>query len=164
MRVRASVTSKDRGWRALMKVATDIKSGAYVKVGVLDDGKGSESHGALTNAELAGIHEFGTADGHVPARPFIRSTFEAQEATARAMLKKLIGGLVSGGVTLDQSLGLVGLFLATEIRKTVTDGEGVPPPNAPSTIARKGSDRPLVDTAQMINSVSWLVVTGEGVK
>jgi hypothetical protein len=30
-------------------------------------------------------------------------------------------------------------------------------PNKPATIARKGSDRPLIDTAQLLNSITYVV-------
>ena len=34
---------------------------------------------------------------------------------------------------------------------------GVPPPNAPSTIDRKGSNRPLVDTGEMRDNVEYRI-------
>ena len=75
--VKATVTEIDRGWRKLrqtMKAASD----AHAKVGVLAGKGAEESREGLTNAELAAVHEFGTKDGRVPERSFIRATVIAR--------------------------------------------------------------------------------------
>jgi hypothetical protein len=37
---------------------------------------------------------------------------------------------------------------------------GIAPPNSPYTIARKGSSKPLIDTGQLRNSITYQVEIG----
>jgi len=171
----------DRGFERLKKRLEKIQRNPnFVKVGLLGDGKKNKrrGEGELTNLEIGIIHEFG-APPHIPERSFIRSTFEAQHPEFVRMIRMLVGQMVAnpkGGMTARRALGLVGAKVAAEIKKRVTAGEPVPPPNTPEVFMRKllGSryakrqfnktgapPRPLVDTGQMIGAVTW-AVTAEG--
>lgn len=160
----AKVTDKDTGWIALVSRVAKMK-GAFAKVGILAEGKGDEEEEGsdLTVAQIAGILEFGTEDGHIPERSFVRSTFDEKREEMMAMSAKLVVGIVAGTMDVDRALNILGAFLAAAIKNKVTV-DGVPPPNAPSTIAAKGSDRPLVDTSRMINAISWVLITEVGEK
>lgn len=154
---------KDRGLLDLLKRAKEIRD-SYVKVGVLaGDEKGDERPpgSPLTVAEIAVVNEYGTEDGHIPARPFVRSTFDAKHDEMAELGKKLIESVLDGKVTTKKALDIMGLKLATEVKKTITEGAGVPPPNAPATIRAKGSDRPLVDEGRLLNAITYASVIGE---
>ena len=155
----------DRGWNSLRRVANSIEHrDSYVKVGVLDEGKGSEVRdGGLTNAELVVVHEFGSSDGRIPERSFVRSTLAAERENYVRLLADLLRGIYDQRLTVEKALNVLGARMATDIKKRVTAGEPIPPPNAPSTEAHKrrgksGVIRTLVDTGRMIAAVSWLVV------
>ena len=138
MKARISIKEKDLGLRQLMDLAKQLREGgAHVKVGVLDDGRGGEDHGGLTTAQLAAIHEFGSADGHIPERSFIRSTFDANKNTYVQNLRKLLIAVVSGQISVDKMFNVMGAVISTDIKKRVTVGAQIPPPNAPSTIWKK---------------------------
>jgi hypothetical protein len=129
----------------------------HVKVGVLSD----EGHdGELSILELAAIHEFGSPAANIPQRSFIGSTMNEKEREIAELCAKLVGKIYEGKMTAEKALEILGQFLAAEIKKKVTTGDHIPPPLAPATVAAKGSDRPLVDTGQMINSVTHKVHTG----
>ncbi len=71
MKPTVTVKVEDKKWREFLRATrTMLKdTGAHVKVGVLDDGRaGSEKRGALSNAQIASIHEFGSSDGRIPER------------------------------------------------------------------------------------------------
>ena len=71
----------------------------------------------------------------------------------------MLGGLrrmIVGRETMRGMLGKAGEFMVGAIKDSIRNGEWVP--NKPRTIAVKGSSKPLIDTAQMINSVSAKVV------
>ena len=51
-----------------------------------------------------------------------------------------------------------GIMLRDKIKKTITDQRGEWPELSEITIARKGSSKMLIDTADMRNSVSYLMV------
>jgi hypothetical protein len=138
------------------KIADDT-----LRVGVIGTGAG-ESRDGVTTADLAAIHEFGTRDGHIPERSFIRSTTAAKQPEIKALFRKGLEAVVKGKATPDKVLNVVGAFIAAEIKKTVTTGAGVSPALADSTIAAKGSDRPLVDTGRLINAVSYAIEKGGG--
>lgn len=149
------VTEKDYGLRRLFETAKLMtnSSDLSVKIGAFGD----DSRDGIDNAALVAIHEFGSSDGRIPERSFIRSTFGANAETYVRGLKRLLERILDGRMTLVQALDVMGSKISTDIKNRVTQGEHIPPPNAPSTIERKGSDRPLVDTGRMINSITWKV-------
>lgn len=127
-----------------------------VRAGVL--GGTTRDDTDLTNAQIASIHEYGL--GKVPARPFIRPPFDKNHKTYVDMLAK---GLRKAMRNLNPRafpmlLELIGQKMVADIKNYVTQGTGVPPPLSPATIKRKGSSRPLVDTGQLLNSVTYQVV------
>lgn len=136
---------------------------AYVKAGVLGTshkGKGKARAGALTNAQLASINEYGL--GNAPPRPWIGPPFRMNRKKYMTRLvkayKKALKDNQPGQVI--QELERLGFLMAADIKNYVTQSPlpGVPPPNAPETIARKGSSRTLVDSSQMVNSVTHQVI------
>lgn len=143
-----------------------LKKG-YVKAGVLASEKERES-GEVSNVDLALIHEFGAPAANIPERSFVRSTFTKNKQEYSALLKKLAKGLFAGKSeqTAEQILGLVGTKMAADMKNTIT--EGLSPANAPDVYARKlakgtaaGLPKPLVDTGQLLDSITWDVVLGD---
>ena len=97
-------------------------------------------------------NELGTVRS--PSRPFLRMSVDENKDKITnfkqfAMLK----------ITTEQLLGLVGNFQVGLVQRKIRDGKYVP--NAPSTIARKGSDKPLIDTGRMRQSVHFQIMTNE---
>ena len=112
-----------------------------------------------SNATLASIHEFGL--GNVPARPFIRPPFDKNRKQYLEILSTAYEKFLKGSGDRQnflRVLGFIGQKMASDIKNYVTQGTGVPPPLSPKTIAAKGSSRPLVDTGQLLNSVTYQVV------
>lgn len=160
---KAELIVKDLGWTEMLKRAKEIKD-RRVKVGVLDSGEGAAMHdpdGDLSVAEIAAVNEFGTQDGRIPERSFVRSTFDEQREELVELGKELIAKVFEGKIDVNKALNMLGAKLATEIKKKITLGDGVPPPNAEATIAAKGSSRPLVDTGRMVNAITWAIL-GKG--
>ena len=148
---------KDRGWKRFLATIDEIKHGdPHVKVGILAEGGGGEGRGeGLTNVTLAAIHEFGTSDGKIPERSFIRSAVARHRLEYIALIQKLLKQVIRQKMTLRQMFDIVGLQAANDIKKGVVSGDGIPPPLKPETIRRKKSSRPLVDTGRMIGAVTW---------
>jgi hypothetical protein len=160
----AKVTVKDvdLGWGELRKELATAAGGVYGKAGIIGakgeaEHKGEGEDAALTNAELALIHEFGLG---VPERSFLRAAFDKNHPKYLEHLQKLVRAVYGGKMTIERALGLVSQEAASDMRNLIRTGAGVPPPNSPATIARKGSSRPLVDTGQLINSITGAVVRG----
>lgn len=129
---------------------------AYVKVGVLQAAGGAPHAGGgdVTLAEVAAFHELGLG---VPERSFIRATFEDREVqeAQRATSATLARGLIAERMSVQQALQRLGLWAVAQIKKRIKDH--IPPPLKQATIDRKGSSTPLVDTGQLINSITFEV-------
>lgn len=154
-RGKTTVVVKDLGLKNLRKkIRVLSKAGASVTSGVHE---GSPRAGdGLSNAEVASFHEFGTST--VPARPFVGPTVKENEAEYLRMLAQALkkdDWTSASTRDVKDSLELVGMKMAADMRRRIRDG--IEPPLAESTIKRKGSSKPLVDTAQMVNSIKHKV-------
>jgi hypothetical protein len=181
--VKSKIIDRDLGWKGILGAATALARGAHVKVGILGDSERGGLHAKepdgksspLTVAEIAVVNEYGTQDGKIPARPAHRMTFDhRREEIQREAFRGLVGIVIDRKFTVPQILNAMGLKHATAIKKTITDGAGVPPPNAPSTTARKEAAgewnkhgksaeagvRPLVDTGATVAALSWALEIG----
>ena len=158
------VTDKDKGWRRLQALAKSLAADdVHVRVGVLDDGRaGSEDHGGITTGQLAVAMELGTAT--IPARSWVGLTFDRARTEVQADMRTLLGHIVDGKITVDKALNVLGAKYSAAVKNTVTQGEQIQPPNAPSTLARKlakartgatNGIRTLIDTGRMIGAVTW---------
>lgn len=140
----------DKGWHDLEQRLSALSSTAHVLVGVQGP-KGDAQHNDsdLTVAQVASIHEFGLG---VPERSFLRSTMDEHEAQLLQLASRLGQGVIDGRFSQQQALGLLGEkgvgLVVDKIRSHIE------PPNAPSTIKRKGSDTPLIDSAQLAQSIT----------
>lgn len=150
-----SVTDKDTGWEALIKRLLQMRN-ARVKVGILaKEGAEREEGSPLTKAEIAGVLEFGTENKIIPARPAVRSTFDEKKAELKAISAKLVVQIIDNKITVLKAMNILGAFLANSIKRKITDGEGIPPPNKPSTIKKKGSARTWVNTGAVLGAITW---------
>lgn len=167
-RVRVAVRDVDRGYRRIRKLVDEYGAkNSYVKVGFLDSGKGAEDRGELTNAQIAARLEYGSEDGRQPPRPAVAPTFDQERGELTAMATKLVGGILDGKLTVERALGIMGAKFAAEIKKKITTGPQIPPPNAPSTarrkqkLTRKGATmgiRTWIDTGRVLASLTWAVI------
>jgi hypothetical protein len=149
-----SLVEKDSGWNDLANRIAELSRGAHVKVGV----QGSEASAAhaksdITVVEAASIHEFG-AKG-IPERSFIRATMDAHETALQKRAAELGRGILLGALEEHQALALLGEDAVGKIKQRIVDR--IPPPNAPATVAKKGSDVPLVDTGQLLGSITYSI-------
>jgi hypothetical protein len=153
--VTVPVTDKDKGWSALAQQLQSLSGDVHVLVGVQGAQADAEHPGAgATNAEVASWNEFGTS--RIPARSFIRATIDIHERRLLQLAAKLGRGVVSGAFAPGQALQLLGEEAVGLIKDRINSH--IPPPNAPSTIARKGSSTPLIaHTGTLKNSVSYRV-------
>jgi hypothetical protein len=137
-----------------------MKKSGYVNVGIINGGKHEE--GILTVAQVALYNEFGTDDGRIPERSFMRSTIKEQRKKIKTMAKKLNESVAKGKRTKKDALGLLGEELVGDIKQKIIDLRE--PENADSTLRKKDkrgggfSDNPLIDTGQMKDSIIYEVV------
>ena len=146
----ARVRQKDNGANALLKRIAAAARKHGLKVGVLEDGP-SRSDGDVTNLDIAAFAEFGTETAE--PRPWLSGWYDSQEKGSADQLKKIGEDLVRGGVQdVDTGLDRFGRLASGELQQRVRSG--VPPPNAPSTVAQKGSSTPLVESGDFAASIT----------
>ena len=120
-----------------------------VYVGFLaKDGKAYED--GLTVAQVAAWNEFGTSD--MPSRPFMRQTLSENQDKIKQLFDDA-GKAVVKGAKADEVYNKIGVVAKAMMQDQIVNGKYKP--NAPSTIRKKGSDRPLIDTGQMRQSVNY---------
>jgi len=146
-----SVTERDFGFKKLMAQFQKARQKPGVKVGVLADA-GADDEGTDLLL-IAAANELGTGDGRIPARPFIRGAFDEKQAELFKTQERLWALVQSGRITLDQALGLLGEEHQGQIQEFMTALSD--PPNADSTVERKGSSNPLIDSGRLRASVRW---------
>jgi hypothetical protein len=156
------------GWKKIKKVLSEIAlKRPYAKVGVLDNGGGAEvRESGYTTAQIAAVHEFGAPNAGIPERSFMRSTFNEQYTELVGISRVLTLKIYLSQLTPQEALNILGAKLAADMKKKITAGPEVPPPNSPETIARKqakglGQTRTLVDTGRMVDSITWVVVSSD---
>lgn len=146
------ITDKDHGWAAMRKRVFGFGK-PKITVGVLaGEGDEPKASGALTVLEAAIINEFGSENGDIPARPAIRGWFDSAQKEIHDRLFLETQAVIAGKRTKEQALQRVALWAVGEIQKRIADG--VEPANADSTVRRKGSSTPLVNTGQFRSSIA----------
>ncbi len=105
--------------------------------------------GGLSMAQIAAQNEFGT--NYIPARPFIRTSFDENRDTINRAIQGEYNKIVAGTSTVKLSLDKIGLYNVGLIQKKIRAIQY--PPNSPATIAAKKSSKPLIDFGQMVQSV-----------
>lgn len=103
-------------------------------------------------ANVAMWNELGTS--RAPARPFLRKSVDENTDKIKAMCKKQLQRLAQGA-SAEDILEKIGTFQKGLIQKKIVDGDFEE--NAPSTIRKKHSSRPLIDTGHMRRSVNFVV-------
>jgi hypothetical protein len=149
---------------ALIKRLELENSKANVTIGIqateAGDKKDSRVNGMITTSlsapkliDVATFHEFGTVD--IPQRSFIRSNDHNNFQKYKNMIEEIKDKIIFSGMKPKHGLG----YLGEEIRKDIQAGvrNGLEPELKESTIKAKGSSKPLVDTKQLINAITYVV-------
>lgn len=97
--------------------------------------------------DRAVANEFGTSK--IPERSFIRASYDKEKKNIEKDAKKLIEKVISREMTPNEALETLGDVAVGYVKEFAVDLRD--PPNAPMTIALKGSSNPLVDSGQMID-------------
>ena len=139
-----TVTVRDRPLQLIMAtIAADPE--LEVEAGLLD-----------TDSDIAAYgwyNEFGTKT--IPARSFIRSTFDSNKAKYLRQLEGDLQKALRRGRPLKAAMVRLGNEQRNDIVKKITSLRV--PPNDPATIAQKGSSNPLIDTGIMRATIRFRV-------
>jgi hypothetical protein len=135
----------DKLAKALSEIADKMQGS--VRVGFLE---GALYPDGTPVAAVAFWNEFGTT--RIPARPFFRTTItdkssEWADRLGKAAIRYEYDGL--------KTMELMGQTMAEDVQESINGWTD--PANADSTIEKKGFDKPLIDTGDMLRSVDYEV-------
>ena len=134
-------------FKAALKQAVDKAAGGTVRVGIIESQTYPDGESV---AQVAYWNEYGTAT--IPARPFFRNTIaEKQDEWAEKAAE-----LLKQSDDTSHVLALIGEGVKGDIVETIQNFRE--PENAPSTVKRKGFDKPLIDTGDLWRAIQSEVV------
>ena len=145
---------KDTKGNGLHKLEAFLKGmqGHKLYVGVT---KSSNSRGkdGKSNALIAYVHEFGIG---VPERSFLRSTvLEQAKKYAQIQRDNIIPAIKSGTMTADEAYRRLGIVASNDVKAKMVNGPFTPLKQ--QTVDRKGSSKPLIDTGELRQSITYEV-------
>ena len=153
----------------LNKVLEGIPDKVIGDVGVFGDSTTRDpdtgEKSPLTNAEIGVIQEFGSPTNGIPSRSFLRMPLETKSKEIKKKVlsnrAKIKAEIADGNA--ETILEKILLLAAEAVDEAFqTGGFGKWPANAQSTIDRKGSSRPLIDTQQLRRSIATRVKKKRG--
>ena len=141
----ATMRGGDKVVERLRQIARSIGNGGTLRVGFLENAKYPDGKPV---AMIAALNDFGVPSRGQPPRPFFRNAI----AKHQDEWPPAIAGLLrDNDYNAQKALDIAGFAIAGQIKQSIIDTNE--PPLAPSTIARKGFSKPLIDTSVLINSV-----------
>ena len=147
----AEIRGGDQFEKGMQEISRMLGRGRGVRVGFMSratypDGK--------PVAMIAAINEFGAPRAGIPPRPFFRNMIARKSGEWPAAIADL---LRENNYDAAKVLEITGHAISGQLRQSIIDTNE--PPNAPSTIERKGHSKPLVDTGHMLKSIDFEVVS-----
>lgn len=152
------ITQDNSGSRALEKLADQIKK-SKLEVGFFETAKYPDG---TPVAYVAAIQEFGNPAGNNPSRPFFRNAISKNDGW-KQLATKAMNAVVEGRMELNQALNQMGLKMAADVKDSITDGsyEALKQSTLDARQSRKRTEgvasKPLIDTGQMLQSVTYAV-------
>lgn len=148
---------------------TNAQLGAALNFGSTINSPGGVPYGYKTEADAnagrvrflkkgEGFMVIGETEPHqinIPPRPWLEPGVESGN-------KEYLDAIVNGaenGQNLGQILNTIGVLAVSNVQQYMTQLRT--PPNAASTVAKKGSSNPLIDTGELKGSVNYKIVTRE---
>lgn len=145
----ATIRGGDKLQTTLAGMAKKLSNKNTVRVGFLEKARYPDGKSV---AMIAAIQDFGAPGAGIPPRPFFRNMIAAKKGEWPAAVAGL---LRTTNYDAEKVLRLTGEAISGQLRQSIIDTNA--PPLAASTIRRKGFDKPLIDTAHMINSIDYEV-------
>jgi hypothetical protein len=146
MGVKVTYKEEDLGAREIQRQIKKLKK-SHTDVGLFGNGES-----ASTNlAERAAVHEYGTKNGNIPSRPFMRNAFDNNLKKLQKYIIVQYGKMIDRRIKAKGVLKKTGGWFEGKIKDSILIGPFVALKK--QTKDRKKSSKPLIDTGQMRNSV-----------
>jgi hypothetical protein len=156
MAKKSSTRSDYTGLKVIAQSLKKLDDGKYkIQVGVFGDKAARQNEKAgVTNAEVGFIQEMGSVSRGIPRRSFLWDTFAHHGDQLMKTLKPAVDELFKKG-KVELYLKQAGSAAESLVKEAFfTSGWGSWKPNAASTIAKKGSDKPLIDRGELWQAIA----------
>lgn len=140
--------------------AEDIKHKGGVSYGYKTEKDAEAGHVRFMKSG-EGFMELGKTSAHtgsIPARPFLHPGVENSAPLFTKLAELMIPKVLTGEFAMRTLLEQMGNMAESSVKQAITDLKD--PPNARSTIAKKGSDNPLIDTGNLRQSIRYVIDDG----
>jgi hypothetical protein len=151
----ASVRDTDHGYSALMQMLERIPAGLEMTIGLHEEEGAEPTRSGLSVVEVAELNEFGSPGGLIPARPAITGWADTAETMVLGDVRNDLTRALSTRTDPLPKLDARAQKYAGDIQARIA--AGVPPPNADSTVKKKGSSTPLIDLGVFRSSITGKV-------
>jgi phage gpG-like protein len=111
--------------------------------------------GAANNATIAAVHELGAPSRGIPARPFLIPTMQNNADKYTTLMAQGFRNALQDKEKAAEVYEKIGLVASSDVKDYIVSGQFVPLKE--STIDRKGSSKPLIDSGELRNSISYEV-------
>ena len=129
----------------LQGLVKKIQDAGVLRVGFLENATYPDG---TKVAEVAAKNEYGSIDN--PIRPFFRTMVKQKKASWSTNVANV---MAANNYDIDKTFNLVGEKIVGQLRDSIQGW--TTPPNSQQTIDRKGFNKPLIDTAHMLNSAAY---------
>lgn len=149
--------------RKFIESMKKIAKGPHVAVGITQEkfdlekesGPGEKSN--YTLGEVGVVHEFGSKDGTIPERSYLRVPAQEKQKEMLGYIDELRSQVVTNKMTVQTALGRIGMKFESIVRDRIRSN--IPPRLKDETIDRKTRDGKtgeiaLIDWGQLIQSIS----------
>jgi phage gpG-like protein len=110
----------------------------------------------ITMPDLAAIHEYGAPSRNIPERSFVRASITLNQSKYGKFLLGEVKSLLLLKTTPMKIKQILGMQAAADVQMYMVNGKFAP--LKAKTIKRKGSSKPLIDTGQLRQSITYKVV------
>ena len=140
--------------KAIKELQKIAKEPSQVKIGLPKD---ASPYPDGTSVIMVGlVNEFGSSDGKIPERSFLRAGISNNKAEFLKIWKnKLAKAILIERVKPRKVLGIIGQLAQAKVQEQIVEIKS--PANAASTIDKKGSSNPLIDKGHMRQSIRYEV-------
>jgi phage gpG-like protein len=139
----------------LKKAVARMALGPHVVVGVLEDEQVTDE---FSMVDLAIVHEFGSNNGRIKSRSFMRSTCDKKQKEHASIMAKLQSKYILGQLNIKKALSQLGEIVSKNMVQTINDG--LEPVLAESTLKNRKKNKdctPLIDTGRLKGSLTYNV-------
>lgn len=152
MKTIVSISGGTKFYQRLKEIEEKMKSrGVYIG---LPKGTGNYEDGTPI-AVIGAVQEFGSANGQIPERSFLRVPLRAAKKEFSKIIQNLLPKILSGEITQDNALHQLGAKAVSVSQEAIS--AGIDPPNAPSTVKRKGSSTPLINEGTLRQNITHVI-------